>query len=87
MKLSNALKKIKRELKCNTIQKDNHFTTRYKGQVLEFYANGRVHPDQSITCIRVRGVNDEDDCITDYCAGSFYPNLNQAIKWGLKYGN
>jgi hypothetical protein len=46
------------------------------GYEVSFLRNG--HGDQ-VTCFRTRRVTDQDDSQTDYFAGSFWPNMTQAI--------
>lgn len=53
-------------------------------KVIEFMRNGRWSPEENlnnvdIMCIRVRSRNDEDDVLTDYCAGTWCDNLKQAL--------
>jgi hypothetical protein len=49
--------------------------------VIEFFRNGR---EDSMTCINVRRFSDQHDNQTDYCAGSFAPNISRAISWATK---
>ena len=76
MKLQNAINKLtKLSLK---VTKDGQFySARTQRYVIEFSKNG--HSDE-ITCIRVHSINDKDDFMSDYCAGTWCDNLSQAIR-------
>ena len=50
-----------------------------KERNISFMVNGREEPGANLCCINVRRTNDHSDSMTDYSAGSFYPNLSQAI--------
>ena len=78
MKLANAIKKLEKlgEVK----NRGQEYSVIKDCQEISFMRNGRIEDDYGITCIRVRMLNDKDDSMTDYCAGSFYNNLTQAIK-------
>ena len=55
-----------------------------KNRVVSFMVNGREEPGANLCCINVRRTNDHSDSMTDYSAGSFYPNLSQAINSALR---
>lgn len=78
MTLNNALKKLSRygEVKQN----GRHFSMESDNQVIEFYANGNIEENPTITCIRIRRKNDHDDSMTDYSAGVWCDNITQALK-------
>ena len=85
MKLSNAIKKLKKvagniQIHERTDGTPWMATARFGSWLVEFLANGRWHDDADITCIRVRKQNDLDDSMSDYSAGSFRDNLKQAIE-------
>jgi len=90
MKISNAIKKVERTLGKKVKEENGRFKVIYKDQELSFLANGGYDEkleDRNAICIRVRGLNDKDDSMTDYCAGSFYSNITNAIKYGIFGGN
>ncbi len=79
MKLTNAIKKLSKHGKVK--QNGNLFWAEINRHVVEFMVNGRMDDDsKDITCIRCRGVNDNDDLMTDYWGGVWCDNLTQAIK-------
>lgn len=78
MKLSNAIKKLSKHGEVN--QDGALFWAEINKHVVEFMVNGRVEEARDITCIRCRGVNDNDDLMTDYWGGVWCDNLTQAIK-------
>ncbi len=81
MTISNAIKTIERRLGTTPSKNaNNQYYVKVNGRVLSFYKNGG---EDCITCIKVRRENDHSDAMTDYCAGTFYENLSQAIKYGL----
>lgn len=78
MKLRNAIKKLE---KFGTIENNGSlYYARIENSVVEFMRNGREEDECNITCIRVRGIKDEDDTMTDYFAGVWCDNLTQAIR-------
>ena len=78
MKLQTAIKKLS---KLTKVEKNGGvYSGRINNNVVEFMACNSREEDTSITCIRVRGIKDEDDNMTDYFAGVWCNNLSQAIK-------
>jgi hypothetical protein len=49
-------------------------------RIVEMSRNGGDSRDRVAT-IKVRGVNDHDDVLTDYFAGSYVNSVAQAIRW------
>jgi len=82
MKLVNAIKKLSKygEVRVN----GQEHSTIINGIEVSFMVNGRIEDDYGITCINVRNINDENDSMTDYCAGTFCDNLTQAIRMALR---
>lgn len=78
MKLTNAIKKV--EKIGQVIQSGQRFSVQKGNEVLEFLANGKIEKDTNITCIRVRRIKDQDDAMSDYCAGVWCDNISQAIR-------
>lgn len=78
MKLTNAIKKLSKLTKVE--QNGQQFWGVINGNVVEFMANGRIQEDTTICCIRVRGIKEEDDSMTDYFCGVWYRNLTAAIR-------
>lgn len=76
MKLSNALKKVKKELGLEPKVNRNFYTFKYKGKILEFLKNS----DDDIHCISTCNANDLPDSQSDYFPQTFWDNLTQAIK-------
>ena len=80
MTILKAVKKVENKLnKKMEFNSVNQHSVEFNNMVLSFYANGRYSEDASVTCINVRYVNDHSDSMTDYCAGSFYDNITQAL--------
>lgn len=78
MKLQSAIKKLS---KLTKVEKNGgQYSGVINGNVIEFRACNSSYEDTGITCIRVRGIKDEDDIMTDYFAGVWCNNLSQAIK-------
>jgi len=79
MKSQNAVKKVQRAYPEAEFQIHNgRFSTIINGKILSFIENGEY---DSINCIHVKGVNEEDDVYTDYFPGSFFSNISQAIRY------
>lgn len=78
MKLSNAVKKIEKLGKV--IICGQQYSVQVGNQVLSFMANGRIDENTNICAVNLRWISDESDVYSDYCAGTFYPNISQAIK-------
>ena len=79
MKLENALKKL--EKLGHTVKNETpqiYFIENEKNN-LSFCRNGGENNWEAI-CFNVRRKTDHSDTMTDYHAGSFYPNLSQALK-------
>ena len=74
MTLENAIKKLSKVAKIET--NGLHYWGQIGGHMVEFMKNSVG----DISCIRVRGVRDEDDIMTDYFAGVWCDNLSQAIR-------
>lgn len=80
MTLQNAIKKLS---KLGEVKQDGRrFSFEFGKEVIEFRANGDVEENPNITCIRVRNKNDKDDSMSDYSAGVWCDNLNQALVIG-----
>lgn len=78
MTLKRALNKLG---KVTTVKNNgNLYWGVINNTVVEFIVNGKHEDDNDIMCIRVRGCNDKDDFMTDYCAGVWCDNLSQAIR-------
>ena len=73
MKATNALKKLTKAGFVVT-QSGNRYSAQAGRNVIEFHQQ-----DEDIICIRVRSVNDRDDVMSDYSAGTWCDNLSQAI--------
>jgi len=78
MTLANAIKKLTKAGFEISEGYNRGFKATFGRQVVEFFLNGGR--EDEITCIRVRYENDNDDSITDYCAGVFADNISQAIR-------
>jgi len=52
----------------------------YKGHVVSF-GNQRNNGEETASMFHTRRVNDHSDPMTDYFAGTFHKNLNQAIRF------
>ena len=76
MKLSNALKKVKKELNLEPTVNRNFYTFKYKGEILEFLTT----KSEEIHCISTCNANDLPDSQTDYFPQTWHDNLTQAIK-------
>lgn len=78
MTLKNAIKKASKygEVK----QQGQLYWVEIGNRVVEFMANGRIDEYTSITCIRAKRKNDEDDSMTDYFGGVWCDNLTKAIR-------
>ena len=48
--------------------------------IIDFHPNGSNTPENSITCLRVRAIHDQDDMQSDYCAGCFVDSMSQALR-------
>lgn len=85
MKLKNAIKKIEQKgYKAEHVSGERNKLYRvrmpHQRRVLEFYASAYKDEEPTISCIGVRGENDQSDPMTDYCAFVFYDNLSQALR-------
>ena len=77
MTIANAVKKLEKA-GYSVSNTGSFFTARKAGsKVIEFIRNGNY---DSVATIRVRRVLDQDDSMTDYCAGVFYETITAAIK-------
>lgn len=81
MTLRNADKKIEKVFGKVNITDRGRRWIKYNNYELSYCPNGRIELDTSICCIRTRRINDKDDIITDYFAGSFHNNLTKAINF------
>lgn len=78
MTLTNAIKKLS---KYGEVKKYNGIYTAVKnGVAVEFMRNGRLEDNYPICAVRVYGVKDKDDNMTDYSAGIWCKTLTKAIK-------
>mgnify|MGYP000906961277 FL=1 len=77
MKITNAIKKLEKA-GFEVINDGSRFSASRKNDIIEFIQNGGGS-DQAI-CIRIMSANDQDDMMTDYCAGTFCDNISQAIR-------
>ena len=77
MKVTNAIKKLEKA-GCKVINEGSRYSARRENDIVEFIQNGGGS-DQAI-CIRIMSVNDQDDIMTDYFAGTYCDNLSQAIR-------
>ena len=78
MKLTSAIKKLS---KLTKVEKNGgRYSGVINGNIIEFRAYNSQEEDTGIICIRVRGIQDEDDSMTDYSAGVWCSNLTHAIK-------
>lgn len=76
MTLTNAIKKMG---KFGTVKHEyNNYSVGYNDRIIEVTQNGR---DDDVATIRVRRANDHDDSTSDYSAGAFFDNLNQAVRF------
>lgn len=67
---------IKRLSKIGTIEEtDSGFITVIGDQYIEINTYG----EEEVSSIRVVGLDDTDDSQSDYCAGTWMPNLKTAI--------
>ena len=81
MTVANAVKKLAKS-GFEVTGSDMRFSGRSGLRVVEFSRVGR--DSDSIGCIKVRHVNDNDDSQSDYSAGVWCDNLSQAIKLALQ---
>ena len=77
MKITNAIKKLEKA-GFEVINEGSRYSARRENGIVEFIQNGGGS-DQAI-CIRIMSVNDQDDIMTDYSAGTYCDNLSQAIR-------
>jgi isopropylmalate/homocitrate/citramalate synthase len=77
MKITNAIKKLKKA-GFEVINEGSRYSASRESDIIEFIQNGGGS-DQAI-CIRIKSVNDQDDMMTDYSAGTYCDNLSQAIR-------
>ena len=77
MKITNAIKKLEKA-GFEVINEGSRYSARRENDIVEFIQNGG-DSDQAI-CIRIMSVNDQDDIMTDYSAGTYCDNLSQAIR-------
>ena len=76
MTIANAIKKLNKA--GFAVTENCGFRAAKSGaKLIEFYRNGR---EGDVTCIRVRRAGDQDDSMTDYCAGVFVDTITAAIK-------
>jgi len=76
MTYKNAINKLKKgQYKIHV--NDGRVSAIKNDGVIEFI---KYDSSGKIDCIRVRGVNDKDDIMTDYFAGTWCDNLTQAMK-------
>ena len=75
-----AIAKIEKALgiKVETDERGNCWF-QYEDRIGSFFPNGTNSLEGETSCLRVRGVNDQDDPYTDYCAGYFVENVTQMI--------
>lgn len=79
-KLSYALKRME---KVGEVYKAGPFyEVRVGREIIRVTGNGG---NDDIATINVRRVNDNDDIMTDYFAGSYYDNISQAIRSATLY--
>ncbi len=78
MKLTTAIKKLAKHTEVK--QNDNIYYGELNGHIIDFISR----TDETITCIRVRGIKDEDDIMTDYWGGVWCDNLTQAIRMAIR---
>jgi ribosomal protein L37AE/L43A len=77
-KTSYAIKRLSKYAEVEVAEGSGLHTCVFNEVVIQFYDQGG-----RAICIRVRRVDDHDDPYTDYCAGSFYDNISQAINRAL----
>ena len=74
---------LKRMNKVGEVYKaGNFYEVRIGREIIRVARNGGM---DAVATINVRRVNDNDDIMSDYHAGSYYPNINQAIKSATYY--
>jgi len=92
MKAKSAINKIKKRLGVDVTDDVNavlngtaaarKVVIPWKGRVLSFYIDHSYElKTAKISLIHVRRENDHSDLMSDYHAGSFYPNLTQALDY------
>lgn len=87
MTIANAIKKLE---KAGWTVSYHQFSNLYLASkdgirnVIDFHPNGSNTPENSIVCLRVRGIQDRDDMQSDYCAGSFCDSMTQALRWAAR---
>jgi hypothetical protein len=74
MTIKNAIKKLEKFGKVT--EQAGEWRAVRAGYEVSFLRNGR---GDEATCYRTRRVTDHDDSQSDYFAGSFWPNITQAI--------
>lgn len=79
MNILNAIKKTEKLTGCKIIKKNGCYFVVKNNMELSFIKNGG-DSDQAI-CFKTRRVNDNDDLMSDYHAGTFWDNLTQAINY------
>ena len=79
MEIYNAIKKVEKLTGCKVKNYNGRYSIVKNGMELSFIKNGG-ESNQAI-CFKTRRINDMDDPMTDYCAGSFWDNLTQAIRY------
>jgi hypothetical protein len=77
MTVANAIKKLTKS-GFDVTGSGVRFSGRKGSQVIEFNRLGSE--SDSIGCIKVRSINDNDNAQSDYSAGVWCNNLSQAIK-------
>ena len=75
MKIQNAIKKATKTLGIEPKICGNKYYFTKGNQELSFFEN-----QKNARGLNIRWLNDKDDLQADYCAGTFFKNLDQALK-------
>lgn len=75
MTIKNAIKKIEKITGIKVKKVNDIFIAVKNGRELSFIKNGG--DSNEAICFRTRGLNDNDDILSDYCAGVFWDNATQ----------
>jgi hypothetical protein len=79
MKITNAIKKLEKAGYSVTNSGMIFVASREnQSRVIEFIRNGG---SDEIAVIKVRGINDENDPMTDYYCGSYMDTITQAMRY------
>lgn len=81
MKHTNLRKAIEKYAPVEAkLGKNDHYMARLGNYLISWHVSWYEKEDQTASLVRVRHVNDKDELISDYHAGSYYDTIKSAVR-------